>query len=78
MFRTIVNHLFIDLLSLRVLNPTYELDGAWVNTHTTYKSNKLYLDIFFVFLLVNNEKQSMIQSKMCLVISLNVNPINEG
>ena len=56
MSRINVNHLLIDLLALRVLNPRYELDGAWVNTHTTYKSNKLYIDIFLVFWLVNNEK----------------------
>ena len=64
MSRTNLNHLLIDLLALRVLNPRYELDGAWVNTHTTYKSNKLYIDIFLAFWLVNNEKQSMIQSNV--------------
>ena len=56
MSRANVNHILIDLLALRVLNPIYELGGAWVITHTTYKSNKLYIDIFLVFWLVNNRK----------------------
>ena len=54
--RSNVNQIFIDLLALRVLNPRYELDEALVDAHTTYKSNKLYIDIFLVFWVVNNEK----------------------
>ena len=62
MLRSIVNHFLIEILALRVLNPIYELDRAYVNIHTTYKSKKLYNDIFLVFWLVNDKKQSMIQS----------------
>ena len=40
MSRTIVNHLLIDLLALRVSNPNCELDEALVDAHTTYKRNK--------------------------------------
>jgi hypothetical protein len=50
MLRSIVNHFLIEILALRVLNPIYELDRAYVNIHTTYKSKKLYNDIFLVFL----------------------------
>ena len=60
----IVNHFLIGLLALRVSNPRYELDEAWVTTHITYKRSKLCIDIFLVFWLVNNEKQSMIQSNV--------------
>jgi hypothetical protein len=44
--RVNVNHFLIEHLALRVLNPKYELDRAWVSISTTYKSNKLYVDIF--------------------------------
>ena len=63
-YRVNMDYLFINPLALRVLNPRYELDGAWVTTHTTYKSNKLYIDISLVFWLVNNDKQSMMQSNV--------------
>ena len=59
MLRITMNLSLIDLFVLRVSNPIYEFDKALVSIHTTYKSNKLYIDIFLVFWLVNNEKQIM-------------------
>ena len=69
MSRVNLKHLLISLLALRVLNPKYELDRAYVSMHTTYKRVKLYIDIFLVFWLVNNEKQSMIQSTVLADLS---------
>ena len=54
--RAKLNHFLIELLALRSSNHKYELDGAWVSIHTTYKRVKLHIDIFLVFWLVNKEK----------------------
>jgi hypothetical protein len=56
MSRTIVNHLLIDLLALRVSNPSCELDRTLVDAHTTYRRNKAIHRHIFVFWLVNKEK----------------------
>ena len=52
MLRAIVNHLLIELLALRVLNPICELDESNVSTCSTYKRVSAYKDIFLVFWLV--------------------------
>ena len=39
--RTNMNYILIDLITLRVSNPSCELDEALVDAHTTYKRNKV-------------------------------------
>ena len=58
MSRTNVNHLLIDLLALRVSNPSCELDEALVDAHTTYKRNKdIHRHIFGILVSKQNKNK---------------------